>query len=162
LTGNRSLPRILDGDIDRLLNEISRVRLAEASGLDLTRQGKEHLACCPFHEDQGTSLILDADNRWRCTGCGASGDLVDWVVRRSGVRVARRHFRDRNNRTIEFPDLCQLAFAGLLEAIDRFDPDYGVSFSHFAERRITGSVLDGVLHASDSPLRRRGKGGASS
>jgi len=64
-------------------------------------------------------------------------------------RIAGRQYRDRSDRTIEFPDLCQLAYAGLLEAIDRFDPAIGVSFAHYAERRIVGSVVDGLRHASE-------------
>jgi len=64
-------------------------------------------------------------------------------------RIARRHFRDRDDRTLEFPDLCQLAYAGLLEAIDRYDPDYGVSFARFAGSRISGSIVDGLRHASE-------------
>lgn len=64
-------------------------------------------------------------------------------------RLARRHFLDRNNRTIEFADLCQLAYAGLLEAIDRFDPAFGVGFGHYAGRRIAGSIVDGVRRASE-------------
>ena len=64
-------------------------------------------------------------------------------------RIASHHFRQAENRTIEFADLRQLAYAGLLEAIDRFDPAYGVSFARYAERRITGSVLDGLQHASE-------------
>ncbi len=64
-------------------------------------------------------------------------------------RIARRHFRDRDDRTLEFPDLCQLAYAGLLEAVDRYDSDYGVSFARFAGSRISGSILDGIRHASE-------------
>jgi RNA polymerase sigma factor for flagellar operon FliA len=64
-------------------------------------------------------------------------------------RIARHHLRHPGDHTIEYPDLCQLAYAGLLEAIDRFDPTHGVSFAHYAERRITGSVLDGLQHASE-------------
>ena len=64
-------------------------------------------------------------------------------------RLARRCFLDRTRGDIEFPDLCQLAYAGLLEAIDRFDPARGAPFRGFAARRITGSVLDGVAGMSE-------------
>lgn len=68
-------------------------------------------------------------------------------------RLARRCFLDRARGDIEFPDLCQLAYAGLLEAIDRFDPARGAPFRAFAARRITGSVLDGLADMSE--LRRQ-------
>lgn len=64
-------------------------------------------------------------------------------------RIAKRHFLGRKGGDIEYPDLCQLAYAGLLEAIDRFDPAKGAPFRGYAARRITGSVLDGVSKTSE-------------
>ena len=64
-------------------------------------------------------------------------------------QIARRRFLDRTGGDIEFPDLCQLAYAGLLEAIDRFDPDHGASFRTYASRRISGSILDGIAKMSE-------------
>jgi RNA polymerase sigma factor for flagellar operon FliA len=63
--------------------------------------------------------------------------------------IANRHYRDRRRGDVELPDLCQLAAAGLLEAIDRYDPDRGVPFRGYATRRITGSILDGVAKMSE-------------
>jgi RNA polymerase sigma factor for flagellar operon FliA len=63
--------------------------------------------------------------------------------------VARRRFLDRRSGDIELGDLSQLAFAGLLEAIDGFDPERGIPFKGFAHRRIVGSILDGVAKASE-------------
>ena len=80
---------MLDRDIARLCDEISLIRLAEASGVALTKQGKERIGCCPFHEDEATLLVITPENRWRCSGCGASGDVIDWVVKRNGV--SRHH-----------------------------------------------------------------------
>lgn len=64
------------------------------------------------------------------------------------VRVARRHHRDRAG-DIEFAELCQLAYEGLLHAIDRYDPDQGVPFEAYAVRRISGSILDGIAKLSE-------------
>lgn len=64
-------------------------------------------------------------------------------------RVARRRYLDRKSGDIEFADLCQLAYAGLLEAIDRFDPNLGVPFKGYASWRISGAVLDGVNKMSE-------------
>lgn len=58
--------------------------------------------------------------------------------------IAKRHFFNRSSRDIELPDLCQLAYAGLLEAIDRFSADRATPFKAYAARRIVGSILDGV------------------
>jgi len=64
-------------------------------------------------------------------------------------QIARRHWLDRRSGDIEHQDLCQLASAGLLEAIDRYDPALGVPFRGYAARRITGSILDGIAKMSE-------------
>jgi RNA polymerase sigma factor for flagellar operon FliA len=64
-------------------------------------------------------------------------------------QIAGRHFRRARSGELELQELRQLAYAGLLEAIDRFDTARGVPFRAYAARRITGSVLDGISHASE-------------
>lgn len=64
-------------------------------------------------------------------------------------QIAAKHFLDRKSGDIEFADLCQLAIAGLLEALDRYDPSRGIAFRAFARRRISGSILDGLGHMSE-------------
>lgn len=64
-------------------------------------------------------------------------------------QVAARHFLDRRSGDIEFADLSQLASAGLLEAIDRYDADFGIPFKRYAARRISGSILDGIAKMSE-------------
>ena len=68
--------------------------------------------------------------------------------------IARRVRRDRPGTDLDMDDLRQLAAEGLLQAIDRFDPDRGVPFEAFAARRISGNVRDGVAASSES--RRHG------
>ena len=58
--------------------------------------------------------------------------------------IAARHFRGRRTGDIEFAELSQLAFIGLLEAIDHYDPAVGVPFRRYAGRRISGAMLDGL------------------
>lgn len=67
--------------------------------------------------------------------------------------VAGRIRRQRRGADIDIGDLHQLAATGLLEAIDRFDPDRGAPFTAFAARRIAGSIHDGI--AASSELRRQ-------
>jgi len=64
-------------------------------------------------------------------------------------QIATRHFLDRRSGDIEFADLSQLASAGLLEAIDRYDPAFGVPFKRYAGRRISGSIIDGIATMSE-------------
>lgn len=64
-------------------------------------------------------------------------------------RVARRHWMRGPESRLEFDDLCQLASAGLLEALDHYDPDKGAPFRGYAARRISGSILDGIAKTSE-------------
>ncbi|MEZ0604642.1 sigma-70 family RNA polymerase sigma factor [Paraburkholderia sp. IW21] len=63
--------------------------------------------------------------------------------------VAAQMFASRHRDDVEFKDFQQLAFIGLLESIDRFDPVREVSFETFCTPRLKGSVLDGVEKLTD-------------
>jgi RNA polymerase sigma factor for flagellar operon FliA len=63
--------------------------------------------------------------------------------------LAGRQFKSRRGGDVEYDDLLQLACAGLLEAIDRFDPALGVPFKGFAVRRINGSMIDGIAKMNE-------------
>ena len=49
---------------------------AEHYGIHVGRNG---MACCPFHNDKTPSMKLD--RRYHCFGCGADGDVIDFVSR---------------------------------------------------------------------------------
>lgn len=58
--------------------------------------------------------------------------------------IAATLYAKRFHDEIEFADYLQLASIGLLEAMDRFDPDRGAQFRTFASRRMRGAVLSGI------------------
>lgn len=60
---------------------------------------------------------------------------------------------------IQEEDLIGYGFVGLLEALDRFEPDKGVPFEAYAVKRIQGSILDGLRAMSWLPrnLHRKAK-----
>lgn len=58
--------------------------------------------------------------------------------------VAATYYGRRYHDEIEFGDYHQLASIGLLEAMDRFDPDRGAQFRTFAARRMHGAILNGL------------------
>lgn len=62
----------------------SRVTLrnaAERFGLTVTHDGR---ARCPFHDDWHLSLKL-TDKTFFCSGCGASGDVIEFTSRLLGI-----------------------------------------------------------------------------
>lgn len=60
---------------------------------------------------------------------------------------------------IDQDDLFSYGIFGLLEAIDRYNPDFGIPFASFAVKRIKGSIIDGIRKEDRIPvsLRKRAK-----
>ena len=58
------------------------------ASLKLTRVGNEWKACCPLHDDRNPSFtIFDGGVRFHCFGCGAGGDVLDYLQRLHGVTL---------------------------------------------------------------------------
>jgi len=56
--------------------------VAAASGLELRPTGGRLTAVCPFHGDSRPSLVFyPASQSYYCFGCGAGGDVIDFVSR---------------------------------------------------------------------------------
>jgi DNA primase len=57
-----------------------------AAGIELRRTGRGYMGCCPFHDDTTASLsVAGVPDRFHCFGCGASGDVIDFVGRLHGL-----------------------------------------------------------------------------
>ena len=47
------------------------------------RVGRNGMVCCPFHNDRTPSMKVDS--RFYCFGCGATGDVIDFVSQLRGI-----------------------------------------------------------------------------
>jgi len=57
-----------------------------ASGVELTQRGQGFMGCCPFHDDSTPSLSVGGvPDRFHCFGCGAGGDVIEYVHRFTGL-----------------------------------------------------------------------------
>ncbi len=85
------MARIPDEELERIKRETDLVALVQAAGVELRRHGANLVGRCPFHDDQGPSLVVTpAKHLWHCLGaCQAGGSAIDWVMRRE--RVSFRH-----------------------------------------------------------------------
>jgi len=81
------MPRIPEEVIERLKQEVSIERLAEARGIKLTKHGVDLIGLCPFHDDHEPSLVISPKkNLWHCLGaCSTGGTVIDWVMKAQGV-----------------------------------------------------------------------------
>lgn len=84
------MARIPPEELERLKREVSLVELVRVAGVKLERRGEDLVCRCVFHEEETASLSIHPEkNVFHCFGCGASGNVVDWVMRRE--RVSFRH-----------------------------------------------------------------------
>ena len=85
--GHRCVPleenkeRMLRNMYESIKAAVTARQVAESFGLTVNRSG---MAACPFHEDHTPSLKLD--QRYYCFGCGATGDVIDFIRKAKGER----------------------------------------------------------------------------
>src|SRR5262245_50611158 len=54
----------------------------------LRRRQREFEALCPFHAERTPSfMVVDHRQFFHCFGCGAHGDLFDWLRRARNMRL---------------------------------------------------------------------------
>ena len=59
-----------------------------AAGVQLRGQGRVRQGRCPFHDETEGSFTVYGDTaRFHCFGCGASGDVLDFVQRTEGLTL---------------------------------------------------------------------------
>ena len=63
----------------KLINDNLKItKIAKDFGIKV----KGNMAICPFHDDKDPSLSLsDEKNVFNCFGCGAKGDIIEFIRR---------------------------------------------------------------------------------
>lgn len=70
---------IADTDIERLRESVSVVDTIQAY-VQLRRVGRNWVGLCPFHaEKSGSFNVREETRRYKCFGCGASGDVFKFI-----------------------------------------------------------------------------------
>ena len=60
----------------------------EAAGVALTGKGRVRQGVCPFHDEaEGSFTVYEDSQRFWCFGCGAGGDVLDFVGRMEGLTL---------------------------------------------------------------------------
>ena len=106
-----------------------------------------------------TAPHTDEEGAWSAYGSERSLEnrnrLVEFhasVARRAALRCLP-YARSVGAAMTDIEELEGIAFEGLIEAIERFDPTRGVDFAHYANLRVDGHVKD-ALRADDYLSRR--------
>ncbi|NQT70086.1 MAG: hypothetical protein HQ552_10945 [Desulfobacteraceae bacterium] len=82
---------------------IDLAEVVQGAGVEMKSRGGRSVGHCPFHTEKTPSFYVFPDNRFKCFGCGESGDSIDFVQKYHGVdfKTALQILGiDRQNRTI--------------------------------------------------------------
>lgn len=56
--------------------------------LRLRKAGRNKAAVCPFHPDKSPSLVFWPNETYHCFGCGAHGDVIDFVAATQNLSIS--------------------------------------------------------------------------
>lgn len=74
--------------IDRLKSQINMSDLVSRR-VKLTKKGKDYFGRCPFHNEKTPSFsVNDTKQFYHCFGCGANGDIINFVEETEGLDFA--------------------------------------------------------------------------
>lgn len=103
---------MISNEFNTVIDEIkSRLLLSEIIKRDikLTRKGREYIGICPFHvEKTGSFFVSDEKASFHCFGCGISGNVFTYVMRKDGITFyqALRKLADLAN--VKLPDINEM------------------------------------------------------
>ena len=85
----------------------ARIGLADVVGrrVRLVKQGREHAALCPFHNEKTPSFTVSEEKGFfHCFGCGAHGDVIGFVMRADGLSFPEAVERLAADAGLEVPE----------------------------------------------------------
>lgn len=151
--------RIPQHFIDELLNRVDIVDVIDAR-VPLKKAGKNHLACCPFHEEKTPSFTVSQQKQfYHCFGCGANGSAIGFLMAylnmdfveaieelaaRAGLEIpreARSSGRDRAG-TRELHELMEQVVAYYAGQLRRH-PRAGKAVAYLKGRGVSGDIAAG-------------------
>lgn len=136
----------------------------------LTKRGKDYMGLCPFHSEKSPSFHVNADKQlFHCFGCGAGGNLVQFVMRSENLDFVDALRLLADNAGIQLPeedssynderhrhrqriyDMNKLAARFFYEKLTA-DEKGMKALSYLTERGITGKTITvyGLGYAPDS------------
>ena len=116
--------------------------VVEAAGVRLLGRGRVRQGVCPFHEETAPSFtVYDDSSRFYCFGCGAGGDILDFVQRTEGLTLpeAIRRLDGGTLATTKRPGAAVTTVASKPAPVPERDPALLGSAMHFYIRTMLRS-----------------------
>jgi hypothetical protein len=131
------------------------VTTIEREGIQLRKAGGTFKGVCPFHPDRSPSFIVNpARQRFHCFGCGAGGDVIDFIMKLRGVTFTGAQEilgmnPDRPRRSQ--PDPADDNRKKMIQAFNAICRDAGLDFAR--ELRLVRRITSGIETEDDLELR---------
>lgn len=79
------MARIPESFIQDVIQRTDIVELIN-SRVPLKKTGRNHSACCPFHDEKSPSFTVNSDKQFfYCFGCNASGNVITFLMEYDGI-----------------------------------------------------------------------------
>lgn len=142
--------------IDELLARIDIVDIVDAY-VPLKKAGKNHHACCPFHDEKTPSFTVSQQKQfYHCFGCGANGTAISFLMEylhmgfveaiedlasRAGMEIPREAAQasQSNNKTTELYELMELVTQFYCKQL-RKHADANKAVDYLKGRGISGEI----------------------
>jgi DNA primase len=141
--------------IDDLLSRVDIVDVVDEY-VPLKKGGKDHKACCPFHNEKTPSFTVSADKQfYHCFGCGAHGSAIGFLMEyahmdfleavedlasRAGLEVPREADDEERGESLQpVYDILARANAYFQQQL-RHHPDAGRAVEYLRGRGLSGEV----------------------
>jgi DNA primase len=141
--------------IDDLLSRVDIVDVVDEY-VPLKKGGKDHKACCPFHNEKSPSFTVSADKQfYHCFGCGAHGSAISFLMEyahmdfveavedlasRAGLEIPREASGDERSESLQpVYDILAKANAYLQQQL-RQHPDAPRAVDYLRKRGLSGEV----------------------
>lgn len=148
--------RIPQHFIDELLSRTDVVDIVDAY-VPLKKGGKNHHACCPFHDEKTPSFTVSQQKQfYHCFGCGANGSAISFLMEylhmdfietiedlasRAGMEIPREasQFSRSNNQSAELYELMEMTTSFYAKQL-RQHPQADSVVSYLKGRGISGEI----------------------
>ncbi len=107
--------------------------------------------------DQADVLPAPDQELWCRFVAGRDPALRGQLIERylgTAKKMAAYLYGRRGDNSIDFSDYLQYARVGLIEAVDRFNPDLNASFDTFASYRVRGAILNGIRRYTEKSSQK--------